>query len=242
MTLSIIMPAYNEAPTIEGMAEEIIDTLKHERTFELIIVESNSTDGTREIVQLLCKKHHQVKLILEDHAKGKGHAVRNGLKRAANEIVIIFDADREYRALDIFDLIDPIERKNARFVLGSRYQPGKPMRSFGKNKARSTILNVVHKLFAGMCNLLFSVRLRDPFTMYKVFLREDILKIKFVEDGFAFDVELVAKLIRIGSIPIEIPISYNSRGFAEGKKIRFFRDGSRLPIALVYHRLSRMAV
>lgn len=236
------MPAYNEAATIEGMVEEIINTLEHKRTFELIIVESNSTDGTREKVKLLCKKHHQVKLILESYAKGKGHAVRNGLKQAANEIILIFDADREYRAFDIIDLIDPIERKMARFVLGSRYQPGKPMRSFGRNRVRSTVLNIVHKLFAGMCNLLFSVRLRDPFTMYKVFLREDILRIKFVEDGFAFDVELVAKMIRAGNIPIEIPIHYNSRGFAEGKKIRFFRDGSRLPVALVYHRFSRMAV
>ena len=233
------MPVYNEAPTIKGMVEEILEALKDKFEFEIIIVESNSTDGTKDIVKKL-EKSSFISTIFQSEPKGKGNAVREGLAFAKNDVIVIFDGDREYSAFDIPKLISPIDSGVTNFVLGSRYKPGEPMRSFGKNRIRSRLLNSVHHIFATMCNIIYKVDLHDPFTMYKVFLRSSTLDLKFIEDGFAFDVELVAKLIRSGEKPIEIPVSYKSRGFSEGKKIRFFRDGYALPIALIHHRFSAL--
>lgn len=233
------MPVYDEAATIRGMVEEIIDAIEGKFLYEIIIVESNSIDGTREIVKDL-EQIRNISAIYQDAPKGKGNAVRQGLPFAKNDIIIIFDGDREYSAYDVPKLVEPISAGIANFVLGSRYKVGEPMRSFGKNRIRSRLLNSVHHVFATMCNLIYGVNLRDPFTMYKVFSRSSIAGLKFVENGFAFDVELVAKLIRNGSKPLEIPVSYKSRGFAEGKKIRFFRDGYALPIALIFHKFSKL--
>jgi glycosyltransferase involved in cell wall biosynthesis len=233
------MPVFNEAPTVRGMIEEIRQELSTLFELQIIVVESGSTDGTHEIVNGL---HSEgiIEAIYEPEPRGKGSAVREGLKYTRNHITIIFDGDREYSARDIPKLVSPILSGNVNFVLGSRFKPGEPMRSFGKSKVRSTILNLVHKFFSSMCNLMYNVNLKDPFTMYKVFKSETVRTLHFVENGFAFDVELVAKLIRSGHEPIEIPVSYKSRGFAEGKKIRFFRDGYALPIALIQHRFSKL--
>jgi glycosyltransferase involved in cell wall biosynthesis len=238
-SLSIVMPVYNEAPTVKGMITEIISELKPQYNIQLIVVESGSTDGTHEIVKELQSKGI-VEAIYQPRPMGKGSAVREGLKCTKNFITLIFDGDREYSARDIPNLVLPILNGDSDFVLGSRFKPGEPMRSFGKNKVRSTILNLVHKFFSTMCNLMYGVNLKDPFTMYKVFRSETIENLHFEEDGFAFDVELVAKLIRSGFKPLEIPVSYKSRGFSEGKKIRFFRDGYALPIALVRHKFSKL--
>jgi glycosyltransferase involved in cell wall biosynthesis len=233
------MPVFNEAPTVKGMIEEIRAELSSQFKLQIIVVESGSTDGTHELVKEL---HSEgiVEAIYQPKPLGKGSAVREGLKYTQNYITIIFDGDREYSAKDIPKLVSPIISGNVDFVLGSRFKPGEPMRSFGKNKVRSSILNLVHRFFSSMCNLMYNVNLKDPFTMYKVFRSEAARSLHFVENGFAFDVELVAKLIRSGYKPIEIPVSYKSRGFSEGKKIRFFRDGYALPIALIQHRFSKL--
>ena len=240
-TLSVVMPVYNEAPTVGGMIQEILAELKSLYEVQLIVVESGSTDGTHEIVSKL-EKEGIIEAIYQPAPLGKGSAVREGLKLVTNSVTIIFDGDREYSAKDVPALVQPIFEGKSNFVLGSRFKIGEPMRSFGKNKIRSTILNLVHKFFSGMCNKLYGVNLKDPFTMYKVFKSDCVQNIFFKENGFAFDVELVAKLIRSGYKPIEIPVSYKSRGFSEGKKIRFFRDGYALPIALVRHRYSQLNI
>ncbi len=238
-SISIVMPVFNEALTVKGMIQEIREELSTLFELQIIVVESGSTDGTHEIVKEL-HSDGIVEAIYQPEPLGKGSAVRQGLKHTKNHITIIFDGDREYSARDIPKLVSPILSGNVNFILGSRFKPGEPMRSFGKNKVRSTILNLVHKFFSSMCNLMYNVNLKDPFTMYKVFRSEIARGLHFVEDGFAFDVELVAKLIRSGHEPCEIPVSYKSRGFSEGKKIRFFRDGYALPIALIQHRFSKL--
>ncbi len=235
------MPIYNEFNTVSDMVTDIISFNSKRYDLQIIIVESNSTDGTREVVQEL-EYLEVVTAIYQDRPMGKGSAVREGLKLVDGLVTLIFDGDREYSANDIEILVTPILEKEINFVLGSRFKIGVPMRSFGKSRTRSTVLNIVHIGFAYLFSLIYQTKLKDPFTMFKVFRSECIENLDFSENGFAFDVELVAKLIRSGSKPIEIPISYKSRGFSEGKKIRFFRDGYSLPLAMIRHRFSNLFI
>ena len=238
-SVSVIMPVFNEFSTLNDMVSDIILFNSSKYDLQIIIIESNSTDGTRELVKQL-EKLEEVTAIYQDRPMGKGSAVREGLKIIDGFVTLIFDGDREYSAKDIEILLTPILENKVNFVLGSRFKIGEPMRSFGKNRIRSTVLNFVHIGFAYLFSKIYKVKLKDPFTMFKVFRSDCIQNLDFRENGFAFDVELVAKLIRSGNKPIEIPISYVTRGYSEGKKIRFFRDGYALPLAMIRHRFSKL--
>ncbi len=235
------MPVYNEFNTIHNMVSDIIKFNSNIYDLQIIIIESNSSDGTKKVVQELSNLT-EVHAIYQSRPMGKGNAVREGLTIANGIVSLIFDGDREYSAKDIQILVTPILENKINFILGSRFKSGKPMRSFGKNRILSTVLNIVHIGFALIFSIIYRVKLRDPFTMFKVFRTECIQTLEFIENGFSFDVELVAKLIRSGNKPIEIPISYVSRGFSEGKKIRFFRDGYALPLAMIRHRFSNLFI
>jgi glycosyltransferase involved in cell wall biosynthesis len=222
--LSIIVPVYNEAatagPALDALlAKEIADV-----EMEVVIVESNSTDGTREIVSRY-REHPRVKLVFEEAPKGKGHAVRNGFGHVTGEIILIQDADLEYDLADYESLLAPILARRQAFVLGSRHGDGGwAIRKFDDQPVRGLVLNAAHWTFTGMVNLALGTRLKDPFTMYKVFRRECLSGLTFECDRFDFDWELLIKLVRKGYRPIEIPVAYRSRSFAEGKKVRIFRD------------------
>jgi glycosyltransferase involved in cell wall biosynthesis len=204
--LSVVMAAYEEASTVADSIEQVLKVDLGERALELIIVESNSGDGTREIVSSFAHLPN-VHVIYQDVARGKGAAVREGFIAATGDVVLIQDADLEYSVDDYAALLEPIERGESSFVLGSRHIRGRPMRDF-----------------AELFDLTYRVRLRDPFTMYKVFRRECIDGVQFSSDRFDFDWELVATLIRLGHAPVEVPVSYESRDFKAGKKVRVFRD------------------
>ena len=222
-TLSVVMAAYEEAGTAADAIEQVLKVELGERSLELIIVESNSQDGTREIVSSFAHLPN-VHVIYQDEARGKGAAVREGFAAATGDVVLIQDADLEYSVDDYVSLLEPIERGEASFVLGSRHTRGRPMRHFADSKVTSALLNWAHWMFAGLFDVTYNVRLRDPFTMYKVFRRDCIDGVRFSSDRFDFDWELVATLIRLGHRPIEVPVSYESRDFKAGKKVRMFRD------------------
>jgi glycosyltransferase involved in cell wall biosynthesis len=150
--------------------------------------------------------------------------VRDGFAAAVGDVVLIQDADLEYSVDDYVALLEPIERGEASFVLGSRHVPGRPMRLFADSRVTSVVLNAAHWGFTALFDATYNVRLRDPFTMYKVFRRECIDGVQFSSDRFDFDWELVATLIRLGHAPIEVPVSYTSRDFKAGKKVRMLRD------------------
>ncbi len=154
--------------------------------------------------------------------------------------MLIQDGDLEYSVDDYAVLLDPIISGTADFVLGSRHEPGRPMREFEGARRTSALLNVAHWTFASLFNVLYQTNLRDPFTMYKVFRTDCIDGLDFVADRFDFDFELVAKLVRRGYMPIEIPIHYESRGFDEGKKVRMIRDPLTWIVALVRFRFSSL--
>jgi len=223
--LSVIVPAYNEAKTFSALMELLLQKRVPGLSTEIIIVESNSTDGTRAAAQKYAARPN-VKLILEDRPRGKGHAVRAGLKAATGDYVLIQDADLEYDLEDYDALLEPLVAGRAAFVLGSRHGGRNvlKMRQFAGEHGLSVFFNLGHWLFTTLVNALFFQRLRDPFTMFKVFRRDCLFGLEFECDGFDFDFELLIKLIRKGYRPIELPVNYRSRSFKEGKKVRMFRD------------------
>ena len=238
--LSVILPAFNEAGTVGQIVDEVLALRVPGVEIELIIVESNSTDGTREVVARYAA-HPRVVLVLEDRPRGKGHAVRAGLGQVSGDVVLIQDADLEYQVAEYPLVLAPILAGEATFVLGCRHAPGKPMRHFEEARHKSLVMNTAHRAFTGMFNLVYATRLRDPFTMYKVFRTEGIVGVPFTSDRFDFDWELVAKLVRRGHQPVEVPITYESRGFESGKKVRFFRDPLTWMVALVRHRFDPLS-
>ena len=204
------------------------------------MVESNSTDGTRSIVETYAA-HPRVKLILEDRPRGKGHAVRAGLAHATGDVILIQDADLEYDLDDYDILLAPLAAGRQEFVLGSRHgEGGWAIRKFSDQPFQALILNLAHWGFTLLINVALFIWLKDPFTMYKVFRRECLEGLTFECNRFDFDWELLMKLVRKGHRPIEIPISYKSRSFKEGKKISMFRDPLTWLWAVVKYRFVKL--
>jgi glycosyltransferase involved in cell wall biosynthesis len=230
MKVSIIIPVFNEAQTVAELLEQVwAQSLTLEK--EIIIVESNSTDGSRELVQKFAKEKEgsvtdSVLLILQEKPRGKGFAVREGFKNATGDIILIQDADLEYDVTDYPKVLQPIIDGSTSFVLGSRHVQGdtRNIRKFEGSPIKARFMNFGAVLFHTFFNVLYGVRLTDPTTMFKVFKRSCLDSFTLSGNRFDLDFELLGKLIRAGFHPIEVPISYKSRSFAEGKKIRIILD------------------
>jgi glycosyltransferase involved in cell wall biosynthesis len=236
MKLSIILPVYNEAKTLKKLMSQVLRT-KISINKEIIIIESNSTDGTREIVKKY-EKHPLCKVYYQDRPRGKGNALKEGFKHATGDIILIQDGDLEYDPNEYQRLIKPILDKKTDFVLGSRHLSVHThrVRKLEKNKVYAEVLNFGHFFFTNLFNILYGVKLTDPATMFKVFRKKCMKNIKFKSNYFELDWEIVAKLIKKGYVPSEVPVTYHSRSVAEGKKIRFFRDGSKVFYAIIKYR------
>ncbi len=238
--LSVVVPIYNEAATVRTALDAIVAKQIPGWTLELIFVESNSTDGTRAIVETY-RDHPRVKLILEDRPRGKGHAVRAGFAVATGDVILIQDADLEYDLDDYDVLVAPIAAGRQTFVLGCRHgESGWAIRQFSDQPLQALILNCAHWGFTLLINGALGIWLRDPFTMYKVFRRDCLDGLTFECNRFDFDWELLIKLVRRGHRPVEIPISYKSRSFKEGKKISMLRDPITWLWALAKFRFKRL--
>jgi SAM-dependent methyltransferase len=223
--LSIIMPVFNEAKTFAETFELVYAAQVAGVDREIVIVESNSTDGSRELVKAV-EKRPGVVVVYEDRPQGKGHAVRAAIARSTGDYVLIQDADSEYDVGDYDIVLEPLLAMSATFVLGSRHMGGRTwkIRQFANQRALAYVMNLAHESFTALANGLYGTELRDPTTMYKAFRRDAYEGIRFTRNRFDFDWELVCKLVRRGHVPIEVPVNYKSRSFAEGKKVRFFRD------------------
>lgn len=231
-TLSVIIPAYNEAPTFALLMDKLLALPLPGVEKDIIVVESNSTDGTRDEV-LKYEGRPGIKIILEDRPQGKGHAVRAGLAEARGDYILIQDADLEYDVNDYGKLLEPLQTGLADFVLGSRHSQERrswKIRKFSSGKLLQCYFNLGHIFFLGLFNCVYGQRLKDPFTMYKVFRRSCLEGLVFTANGFDFDWELAGKLCRKGYTPLEIPVNYTSRSFKEGKKTSLLRD----PISWVF--------
>ncbi len=224
--LSVIFPVYNEADTVRESLQRVVNKELPAIDIEIIVVESNSTDGSRQIVEEF-RSQPRVSIIHEERPRGKGFAVRTGLKHATGDVVLLQDADLEYDVGDYDDLVAPLFALQRNFVLGSRHNPEKSMwklREFDDQPFVATIANAAHLVLLGMFNTIYKQRLNDPFTMYKVFRRDCLYGLTFECNRFDFDFEITIKLLRKGYRATELPVNYLSRSFAEGKKVSFFGD------------------
>jgi SAM-dependent methyltransferase len=240
--LSVVMPVYNERATFGEVMRQLLAKEIAGVDVEVIVVESGSTDGTRDEVRRV-EGHPRVRVILEDRPRGKGHAVRAGLARATGDFVLIQDADLEYDLNDYEILLEPLRTGRAAFVLGDRHGHAGTswkLRHFTDQVLVSRVMNLGHVLFTALFNVVYGTRLRDPFTMFKVFRRECLSGLSFEANRFDFDWELVAKLVRRGYVPVEIPVNYTSRSFKEGKKVRFVADPLTWVWACLKYRFVRL--
>jgi glycosyltransferase involved in cell wall biosynthesis len=209
MKLSVIMPVFNERPTIETIIKRVEDVGLAD---EIIVVDDGSTDGTRELLNELADQHEKIVLILHENNQGKGAAVRTGILAAKADLVLIQDADLEYDPRDYPALIKPIDEGLADVVYGSRFL-GAPR--------RVTMFwhMVANKLLTLMTNFLYNSILTDMETCYKLFKREIIKDIPLRSKRFEFEPEITAKLLKRKVRIFEVPITFNPREYEEGKKI-----------------------
>jgi glycosyltransferase involved in cell wall biosynthesis len=234
--LSVLVPVFNEERVVVQSLLKLHSTLETLHcSYEIIIVESNSTDSTRKLVQDIQSQISAI-LLLEDFPKGKGHAVRKAMQIMRGDVFLIFDADLEYDPIDIPKLIEPIEKGLTAFVLGTRHKRGQQIRKIESIPVRAYIMNLAHRFFVNLLNRSLGTSMTDPFTMYKLFRREVFSEVELRSNRFDFDWELVIKAVRRGAFPVEISVEYSSRSFKDGKKVRFFRDPITWLIALLRYR------
>jgi len=213
MKLSILMPVYNEKATIEEIVQQVNDVALDK---ELIIVDDGSTDGTREILREKIEGLPNVRVFYHERNKGKGAAIRTGKEHITGDIAIIQDADLEYDPNDYHTLIDPILKKKADVVYGSRF--------LGTRRAFLFWHYVGNRFLTFVTNVLYNTMLTDMETCYKAFRANILKEMTIRSDRFEFEPEITAKIFKKGYKVFEVPIYYAGRDFAEGKKITW-RDG-----------------
>ncbi|GAB4320557.1 MAG: glycosyltransferase family 2 protein [Candidatus Sumerlaeia bacterium] len=226
MKLSIIIPVYNERRTIETVIEKVRNQDIGPLEREIIIVDGNSIDGTRDLLKRF-ENLPEFHVIFEREPRGRGRAIKEGLDAATGDIVIFQDADLELDPADYPALLKPILDGRAEVVFGSRFLRERPPMRFLQYWGNKVINWAV--------NLLYGTHLTDVETCYQVFRREAIRGLKLHSDQFAFTVELTVKLLKRGYQIVEIPVHYVPRGRLEGKKI-YWADGFASLWVLVKYR------
>lgn len=239
MKLSVIVPIFNEKATARVLLDQVLGVSLPGVEKEIIIVEGNSTDGTREIVGEYEAKPG-VRALYEDAPRGKGAAVRAGLAAITGDVVLIQDGDLEYSTDDYPKVLEPLEKGRAEIVFGSRVRTSAQNWQFrryaGFERFYGFFVNLGGVLFTTLFNILYGTSLTDGATMFKVFRASDLKRITLRSNGFDYDWEISAKLVKLGCRIEEVPVSYKARSRAEGKKIRFWRDGIRVAVAIWRYR------
>jgi glycosyltransferase involved in cell wall biosynthesis len=210
--LSVVMPVYNERATIEEILARVAAVPVRK---ELIVVDDCSTDGTRDVLSGL-QRQHGFRLLLQDRNQGKGAALRRGFAEVTGDLVIVQDADLEYSPEEYPELIELICDGRADVVYGSRF--------LGRHRVFLFTHYLGNRLLTLLTNVLYNTMLTDMETCYKVMRTEVLRSFELQSDGFGIEPELTAKIFKRGYRVYEVPITYDGRGYDEGKKITW-RDG-----------------
>lgn len=212
-TVSIIIPTYNEANTIDTILKRVFAVTLPGWQKQVIVVDDGSTDETQRILASWKKR---VTVIISAKNQGKGSAVRQGITHANGDIILIQDADLEYNPEDYPTLLRPFENPQVTVVYGSRF--------LGAHLTGQFIYAIGNKFVTFISNILYNSNITDMETGYKLFRRNVLVPLTIQAKGFDFEPEITAKVLRAGARIYEVPISYYGRSFAEGKKITW-RDG-----------------
>ena len=209
MKLSVIIPVYNEAKTIQEIIRRVQATGLAD---EILAIDDGSTDGSRDILANIGAIAN-VKVIYHEHNQGKGKAVRTGIQNASGDLIIIQDADLEYDPREYPNLLRPIQEGIADIVYGSRF--------LGAGRRPVLFWNMVaNKILTLVTNILYNNILTDMETGYKLFRREVVQNMTLHAHGFEFEPEFTAKILKSKARIYEVPITFNPRDYSEGKKIK----------------------
>ncbi|HVU12960.1 MAG TPA: glycosyltransferase family 2 protein [Phototrophicaceae bacterium] len=226
LTVSVLIPCYNEVNTIEPVLERVQAVGLAD---EILIVDDGSVDGTRErLREIEAQNYANVRIVYHDHNQGKGAALVTAFKHASCDIFLIQDADLEYDPRDYSILLKPLEEGIAKVVYGSRFLGG-------PRKAMNFWNMVANKSLTLATNVLYNAILSDMETCYKVFRAEVVSDMVIHARGFEFEPEFTAKVLKQGNRIYEVPISYNGREWTEGKKINW-KDAPKALWALFKYR------
>jgi len=219
ITLSVVIPVYNEKATLRSLVQRVLDANIGSNKKELVLVDDGSKDGSDQIARDLAAEHPGViKAFQQPQNMGKGAALRRGIQEATGDVVVIQDADLEYDPAEYPVLLQPILDGKADVVFGSRFLSG-------PHRVLYFWHSVGNRIFTTYSNMLTDLNLTDMETCYKMFRAPIIKSLTLKSDRFGFEPEVTAKLAKIPEIRIfEVPISYNGRTYAEGKKIGW-KDG-----------------
>jgi glycosyltransferase involved in cell wall biosynthesis len=223
--LSIVMPAFNETDTIDEIVRRVMAVPLRK---QLIVVDDASTDGTREKLQGL-QTELGFTLLLQPHNQGKGAALRRGFEQVQGDLVVIQDADLEYSPEEFPLLIELICTGRADVVYGSRF--------LGRHRVFLFSHYVGNRVLTLLTNVLYNTMLTDMETCYKVMRTEVLRSMRLRSNGFGIEPELTAKIFKRGYRVYEVPITYDGRGYEEGKKIGW-RDGVVAVWVLLKYRFS----
>ncbi len=239
MLVSLVIPVYNEIPTLAELLRRCIAV---DFPKELVIIDDCSRDGSREFLEELSEKglamlggapknRNELRVLFQDQNQGKGAALRRGFSEATGDIILVQDADLEYDPRDIPRVIQPILDGEADVVYGSRFT-GTPRR----------VLyfwhSVINYALTTLSNMTTGLNLTDMETCYKAFRAEVLRSVTVDEDRFGFEPEITAKIARGNWRVFEVPISYHGRTYEEGKKIGW-KDGVRALYVIAKYTLKR---
>ncbi|MEQ8319634.1 MAG: glycosyltransferase family 2 protein [Rhodospirillales bacterium] len=213
-SLTIIIPAYNEADTIMECVRRVVEADKRGLEWDIVISDNVSTDGTRELLEKI--DDPKIKVVLRDSHSGKGANLRTAIAQATGDIVLWQDADLEYNPKDYYDVLEPFFETDADVVYGSRLTRAKYCKVYG------TLNFVANKLLTWTANILFNRIFTDIETAIKAFRLEAIRSLDLVSEGFEIEPEVTAKICKAGLNIYEVPISHAARGYDEGKKVRWW--------------------
>jgi glycosyltransferase involved in cell wall biosynthesis len=222
LTLSVVIPVYNEATTIEEVVRRVRAI---NIPVDVIAVNDASSDGSGAVLDRLAAEGLVTRVIHQPENRGKGAALRAGFAAATGDVVVVQDADLEYDPADLPALLEPIRRGRADAVYGSRFQGGPRRVLFFWHSVGNNFLTLLSNMFTNL-------NLSDMETCYKLVRRELLQRLPLRSNRFGFEVEITARLSQCEARIWELPISYSGRTYAEGKKITW-KDG----LAAVFHIL-----